>query len=237
MTIHYLPSYSAMSQKAADIVLPLIEAKPNLLFCAASGGSPTGFYAELAKKHQEEPEFFSQLRVVKLDEWGGLKQGSTFTSEYDVQQKFLKPLEIGEDRYLSIDAFTSDPETECKKIQGLLEINGPVDVCILGIGVNGHIALNEPAENLELGVHVAELAPSTLANGMIKTIDQPPTFGMTLGIGNIMDSKKIILFISGSGKKEAFQKLVSGKVSSHFPASLLWLHPNVEVLVDESAVV
>ncbi len=208
--------------------------KPDLLFCVASGGSPAGLYAEMANYKKEEPDFCSRLRVVKLDEWGGLERGSTFTSEFDVQTKFIQPLGIASDRYTTIDPFTENPVEACGGMKAALERSGPVDVCILGIGVNGHIALNEPSEVLQLSFHVCKLAESTLNHGMIRSLKQPPTFGMTMGMGEILSSRQILLFIAGSGKKEAFQRLLREEVSTQFPASMLWLHPSVEVLVDES---
>lgn len=236
MNIQYLPDFSEMSKKGFELVKAEIDRKRDLLFCVASGGSPSGLYAEMANYQKQEPDFCSFLRVVKLDEWGGLEVGSTFTSEYDVQTKFLQPLGISSDRYLTIDPFTADPAADCDRMKSMLEIHGPVDVCILGIGVNGHIALNEPGDALKLGFHVSQLAETTLNHGMVRSLKQPPTFGMTMGVGEILRSKKILLFIAGSGKEEAFQRLLREEISTQFPASFLWLHPNVEVLVDESAV-
>lgn len=224
-----------MSRKGFDLVKNEIDNKPELLFCVASGGSPSGLYSEMANHQKLNPDFCSKLQVVKLDEWGGLESGSTFTSEYDVQTKFIQPLGITTDRYLTIDPFTRNPEGDCDRMKAALE-KSPVDICILGIGVNGHIALNEPSDRLQLGFHIADLAESTLTNGMIKSLKQAPTFGMTMGVGEILRSKKIILFIAGSGKKEAFQTLLKEEIHTHFPASLLWLHPNVDVLVDQSVV-
>jgi galactosamine-6-phosphate isomerase len=236
MNFHYLPNYSEMSKKGFEIVKAEIETKPDLLFCVASGGSPTGLYAEMVEYQKADPSFCSTLRVVKLDEWGGLEEGSTFTSEHDVQIKFIQPLGITSERYTTINAFTQTPEEDCARMKEELEKSGPVDICILGIGVNGHIALNEPDEVLVPGFHVTQLAESTLNNGMIKSLSQPPTFGMTMGVGEILSSKKILLFISGSGKKEAFQRLLKEEVSTKFPVSLLWLHPNVDVIIDESVI-
>jgi galactosamine-6-phosphate isomerase len=235
MKIQYFSNFSEMSRKGFDLVKNEIDNKPELLFCVASGGSPSGLYSEMANHQKLNPDFCSKLQVVKLDEWGGLESGSTFTSEYDVQTKFIQPLGISDDRYLTIEPFTQEPERECDRIKVALE-KSPVDVCILGIGVNGHIALNEPSDRLKLGFHIADLAESTLTNGMIKSLKQAPTFGMTMGVGEILRSKKIILFIAGSGKKEAFQTLLKEEINTHFPASLLWLHPNVDVLVDQSVV-
>lgn len=234
MNIHYCENYEVMSQQGAEIVMREIERKSDLLFCVASGGSPTGLYQEMVKSFRFNADLFSELRVIKLDEWGGLEEGSTFSSEYDVQEKFIKPLEIDEDRYITIDLMAEDPKEECLRVQNELIENGPIDICILGIGVNGHIALNEPAEKLQLDCHVAELATTTLNHGMIKTLTHPPTFGMTLGIGNIMDSNRIILFISGMGKKQALEKLLTREITTQFPASMLWLHPNVDLIIDET---
>lgn len=236
MNFRYFPDFYEMSQKGFEIVKSEIDRNPDLLFCVASGGSPSGLYAEMAAYQKSNPEFCSSLRVVKLDEWGGLEPGSTFTSEFDVQGKFILPLGISPDRYLTIDPFTDDPSGACATMKAELRGAGPVDVCILGIGVNGHIALNEPADVLQPGFHVCELAETTLNHGMIKALNKPPTYGMTMGVGEILSSKKIILFISGSGKKEAFEQLLKEEVTTQFPASLLWLHPNVDVLIDQSVV-
>ncbi len=234
MNIHYCENYEVMSQQGAEIVMREIERKSDLLLCVASGGSPTGLYQEMVKSFRFNADLFSELRVIKLDEWGGLDEGSTFSSEYDVQEKFIKPLEIDDDRYITLDLMAEDPKEECMRVQNELIENGPIDICILGIGVNGHIALNEPAEKLQLDCHVAELATTTLNHGMIKTLTHPPTFGMTLGIGNIMDSNRIILFISGMGKKQALEKLLTREITTQFPASMLWLHPNVDLIIDET---
>lgn len=236
MNFHHLPDFSEMSRKGFEIVKAEIDRNPDLLFCVASGGSPSGLYAEMVAHRKQNPDFCSRLRVVKLDEWGGLEPGSTFTSEFDVQGKFILPLAIPEVRYWTIDPFTDDPSGACAEMRAQLRASGPVDVCILGIGVNGHIALNEPSEVLVPGYHVCELAETTLNHGMVKSLKQPPTFGMTMGVGEILSAKKVILFISGSGKKEAFDQLLKEEVTTQFPASLLWLHPDVDVLIDQSVV-
>lgn len=236
MDFHFFSDFESMSAAGFELIKKEVEKKPDLLFCVASGGSPSGTYAQMAAYKKMHPEFGAQLRVIKLDEWGGLEPNSPFTSELDVQQKFVQPMGIPADRYWTIDPDTSNPEEACRTMEQELEGEGPLDICILGIGVNGHIALNEPGETHQLPYHVCELAPSTLANGMLKTLKQPPSFGMTIGLRGIMQSKLILLFIAGSGKKEAFERLQDPIVSGQFPASFLWLHPNVQVLVDERAV-
>ena len=225
-----------MSKRGFEWIKEAVDKKPNLLFCVASGGSPSGSYAELAAYREQHPDFGSALRVIKLDEWGGLEANSPFTSELDVQRKFVQPMGISQDRYWTLDPYTQNPEGECAAMEQVLEREGPLDICILGIGVNGHIALNEPGEEHQLPFHVSQLADSTLANGMLKTLQQPPSFGMTIGLRGILQAKLILLFVAGSGKKEAFEQLKQEQVRGQFPASFLWLHPNVQVLVDQTAV-
>ncbi len=225
-----------MSSQGFEWIKEAVAKKPNLLFCVASGGSPSGAYSQLAAHKEKHPDFGSKLRVIKLDEWGGLEPNSPFTSELDVQRKFVQPLGINADRYWTLDPYTQDPEGECAAMEQVLEREGPLDICILGIGVNGHIALNEPGEEQQLPFHVCQLAESTLANGMLKTLKQPPSFGMTIGLRGILQSKLILLFVAGSGKKEAFEQLKEQQVRGQFPASFLWLHPNVQVLVDQQAI-
>ena len=236
MHFHYFSDFESMSTKGFELIKNQIDQKPDLLFCVASGGSPSGTYAQLAAHKQQYPSFGTQLRVVKLDEWGGLEPGSTFTSEEDVQRKFVQPMQISSDRYWTLDPYTESPAQACAELEAVLQREGPLDICILGIGVNGHIALNEPGDALQLPVHVCELAATTLNNGMIKSLHQPPTFGMTLGLRAILQAKLVLLFIAGSGKKEAFAELTQENVRTSFPASFLWLHPNVQVLVDRNAV-
>ncbi|MEP0712791.1 6-phosphogluconolactonase [Algoriphagus sp.] len=235
MKVHYCKDFDEMSRLGAKLVHAEVEIKPDLLFCAASGNSPSGLYALMAEKHTNSQDFFDRMKVVKLDEWVGLKADSTFTSEYDIQEKLLKKIDFASERYISFEVETADPVNECNRIkQEIAESNG-IDICILGIGINGHIALNEPAAFLQPNCHVAKLHPVTLSSGMIEQVGIPLTEGMTLGVGTIMDSKMVILFITGKGKKPAFDLLMEGKIRTDLPASLLWLHPDAHVIVDEQS--
>ncbi|SIN72944.1 6-phosphogluconolactonase [Algoriphagus halophilus] len=236
MNIHYCPDFDQMSQKGADLVHLAIAKKPNLLFCAASGGSPTGLYKLMVKKHHSNSEFFNRIHVVKLDEWVGLPENSEFTSEFDIQQKLLQQIEIPSERYLSFNAQTKNPKAECERVQESLGKIGPIDICILGIGQNGHIALNEPAKSLSVDCHVAKLSEITLSSGMIQNVGVLLEEGMTLGIGNILRSKMVILLIAGKGKEKALKALLKKEITPQLPASMLWLHPNVHVIIDESSI-
>lgn len=236
MKIHFCKDYNVMSQLGAELVHAEVEIKPDLLFCAASGNSPAGLYELMVEKHFDSHGFFDWMKVIKLDEWIGLSKDSTFTSEHDIQEKLLKKLGIGADRYITFEVETDDPESECDRIQDEIVDHDGVDICILGIGINGHIALNEPAESLQPDCHVANLHPVTLASGMIEKVGVPLTQGMTMGVGNIMASKMVILFITGQGKKPALDLLLEGRIRTDLPASVLWLHTNAHVIVDRKSV-
>ncbi|PZX53906.1 galactosamine-6-phosphate isomerase [Algoriphagus ratkowskyi] len=236
MKIHYCKDYNEMSALGASLVHSKVESTPDLLFCAASGNSPTGLYELMVEKNETAPGFFDSMQVVKLDEWVGLNNESTFTSEYDIQQKLLKKLGIEGDRYISFEVEAKDPVLECERIQDELDKSNGIDICILGIGINGHIALNEPAEVLQLNCHVANLHPVTLASGMIEKVGIALTQGMTMGVKNILDSKMVILFITGKGKKPALDLLLERKIRTDLPASFLWLHPNAHLIINEESI-
>ncbi|HXD77114.1 MAG TPA: 6-phosphogluconolactonase, partial [Puia sp.] len=113
--------------------------------------------------------------------------------------------------------------------------SGPIDICILGLGSNGHIAFNEPADALERFVHVAQLSPTSQQHGMVAGMDTAPEFGFTVGMTDIFRSKMILLLVSGASKKAVTARLLSGRVSTNLPASLLWLHGNTVCLLDQNA--
>jgi galactosamine-6-phosphate isomerase len=233
MNIRYYEDYEGMSLAAAQLVYASLRAKPNLLLCAATGSSPIGLYQRLQEYYAARSEDFRDLRVVKLDEWGGLYARHPATCEDYLQRHVIKPLDITEDRYFGFDADTKDPERECERVQALLTDRGPIDVCVLGMGVNGHIGLNEPAEKLIGHCHVAELAPSTLNHTMVTDLETKPAYGLSLGVQDILAARHIILLVTGAGKEEATKQLLSGRVTNQYPVTHLQSHQRVECLVVE----
>jgi galactosamine-6-phosphate isomerase len=118
-------------------------------------------------------------------------------------------------------------------MRSLVEKEGPIDICILGLGRNGHLALNEPAEWLQPFCHVAALTEESLQHPMIADMESKPTYGLTLGMQEILHSRKIIMLVTGAGKRQVATAFLNGKISTSLPASFLWLHPHVECLVDQ----
>lgn len=235
MKIHVLKTYDELSQKACKIIVEEIEKTPGLLLCTATGNSPTDTYRLLSAEYESSPELFKELTIVKLDEWGGIPMDSNGTCESYLQEHVIKPLKIPESRYISFNSNAEDPLAECNRIQKQMNKKGPIDLCILGIGLNGHIAFNEPSDFLQPGSHIADISASSLSHSMIAEMKVKPTHGLTLGMGEIFQSKKILMLINGLHKKEIVRKFLSRQISSWLPASLLWLHPNVICLIQEDA--
>jgi len=235
MKIEICETYEEISSKARQIIVDNLIQDQTLLLCAATGGSPTRLYEMLAEEHTVNPDLFSGMRVIKLDEWGGIPMQHAGTCESYLQQHLICPLEITTDRYISFQSNTGNPAVECQRIQQQLDKKGPVDICVLGLGMNGHIALNEPAGFLQPECHVANLSSQSLRHPMISEEDQKPSYGLTLGVANILQSRQIIILINGSHKREITRQFLAKKITTILPASLLWLHPNVTCLIDKEA--
>ncbi|MEY4524767.1 MAG: hypothetical protein RIR57_137 [Bacteroidota bacterium] len=232
MKISYFENYAALSKKAASLIVEEVQHNPDLLFCAATGGSPTGMYAEMAR----EKEIFGQMRVVKMDEWGIIPSEHPDSCETYLKKHLLGPLEIEDSRYTTFDTKPEVVEAECQRMNTFLAENGALDICILGLGKNGHIAFNEPADILQPYFHKALLAETTIAHDPALSQGDEPAYGLCVGMEGIMQSKKIIFLITGKGKQEAVKRIMERKIGTDCPASFLWMHPNVECLIDSSAV-
>ncbi len=206
------------------------------MLCAATGNSPTGTYGVLAKEYGLRPALFDDLRVLKLDEWGGVPINDPGTCESYIHKHLLTPLQIPEKRYLSFDSNPTDTESECKRTQAVLSSAGPIDCCVLGLGLNGHLALNEPADDLQPNFHKARLTDSTLQHSMVTAMGQRPSYGWTLGMSDILQSRMILLLVSGASKRDITRELLNRRLTTQLPASFLWLHPNTICLFDKEAV-
>jgi len=219
-----------MGQKAASIVIDELMKNSQLLVCAATGNSPLSLYQQLGKEAKKETKLFDQIRVLPLDEWVGLPS-TVGTCDAYLRKHFLEPLSISEERYFAFNPLANNLNEECLRIQTTLKKQGPIDICIVGLGKNGHLGFNEPSNELQAHCHIANLTPQSQQHTMISNSNKTPTKGITLGMQDILTSKRILLIVSGNGKKEAKEQLFSGVISSQWPASLLWKHNNVDCLV------
>lgn len=221
-------NYEALSEAMAESMALAIEENPQLHLCLATGSSTQLAYEYLVNKIKERNLDVSQLLITKLDEWTHLSKQSELTCEYFIQERFIKPLGIQQHQFQGMNPESDDVEAECLKLAQRLK-EKPIDLCILGFGKNGHLGLNEPDECFHLYAHVAKLSKLTQTHTMLQ--DHKMEQGMTIGMKEIMDSKKIIFAICGPQKEKAYQQLKQQEVTPLLPASILWLHSNTDCFI------
>ena len=177
MNLKYCADYNEMSQSAYESIIIDLKEHPSQLICTATGNSPTGIYERLTRHFDKHPECFKDLSIIKLDEWGGIDSKEPSSCESYIQEKLVQPLRIPRARYIAFDSNPVSPEEECRRIQSEIEHKGPIDICVLGIGQNGHIGFNEPADSLIPYSHLAKLAPESLNHQMINELGGKPSYG------------------------------------------------------------
>ncbi len=231
MRFTVLPDREALSRHAADAVRAAARAKPGLLVCLASGETPSATYARLA----EAPGRLAAARFIQLDEWAGLGADDPASCAHYLHRALLGPLAVPPDRHIGFRGAAPDPAAECRRVEDALAAAGPIDLCILGLGRNGHLALNEPADSLDPSCHVATLAESSRAHPMLEGAGMPVRNGLTLGLRAILQSRRVLLLVGGAAKRAPLARLAERRVTPALPASFLWLHADAHCLCDRAA--
>lgn len=231
---HIFPDHESLSRQAAAWLESRLIEQPDVLLCAATGATPLRTYQLLSDRSQTQPQLFARMRLLKLDEWGGLQMNDPASCEQHLRSGLVERLQL-EARYIAFDSRPSDPQRECRRIAEWLEVHGPIDVCVLGLGINGHLGFNEPAPALQPHAHVATLSDASLAHSMLDSAGDRPTYGLTLGMADLLHARHILLLVTGAAKREALGRLLRGPITTDFPASLLMLHPQVTLFCDRSA--
>ena len=232
---HVASDYEAGSAIAAKRLLSAWRTNPGLLLCAATGNSPTRTYELFAQSILSEGVQPTNLRILKLDEWGGLLPDDPATCETYLLEHLVKPLEIRPERFIGFQSDALSPNEECQRVSEWLNQNGPIDMCVLGLGINGHLGFNEPADVLNAECHVAKLTPESLSHAMLSATSKQPGHGLTVGMRGILASRAILLLVFGKAKAEQLKRLATGGLSTNFPASFLTLHQQVVCVCDEAA--
>ena len=235
MKLIHCADYGHMSRLCSDSIISALRVNDERLICTATGISPQSVYEHLVNHSEAEPGVFESLSVIKLDEWGGVPADDPGSCERFIREKLLRPLYITQDRYISFDGNSKNPQDECKRVQEQIARHGPIDICILGLGKNGHIGFNEPSSVLMPHCHVSQLSAESLQHQMVDKMGSKPEYGLTLGMADILQSKKIVLLVTGKSKKAVIQRLLSQEITTQLPASFLWLHPNAECYIDANA--
>jgi glucosamine-6-phosphate deaminase len=228
--------YDEMSKVAADMVIEQIKNNPESILGLATGSSPIGLYKQLIKAHKEGLDF-SKVKTFNLDEYYGLTPDHPQSYRYFMNDVLFNHINIDQKNVHIPSGIAKDVEKECKDYDKSVEDAGGVDLQVLGIGRNGHIAFNEPEENLALGTHLTGLTENTInANSrFFDSMDDVPKKALTMGIGTIMKAKKIVLVASGKDKAPVIRDLTRPCLTTNIPASMLHLHNDVTIIVDKDA--
>lgn len=239
MKIEFIPAKDAAEagRLGADIFTQTMEENPACVFGLATGSTPLSLYSELVLRYSQGKLDFSFVRTVNLDEYIGLPAGHPQSYHQFMHDHLFSKINIPPRNTHLPNGMADDLESACRDYEGLIESMGGIDLQLLGIGLNGHIGFNEPADYFPKYTHVVDLTESTReANKrFFPDIKEVPTQAITMGIGTIMGAKKILLLCTGQKKAEILHEAMFGKIRPQVPASVLQLHPKVMVIADEDA--
>ena len=229
--------YQEMSAKAADIVAAQISAKADTVLGLATGSTPVGMYDALTEMNKAGKLDFAAVRTVNLDEYYPIAPENDQSYRYFMNNKLFDHINIDKANTNVPNGQAEDTVVAGQEYDKLIESLGGIDLQVLGIGRNGHIGFNEPDEFLVAGTHCTALTADTIdANArFFESEADVPKHAMTMGMGTILRSKKIIILINGKNKHEALMTMLKGDITTKCPATLLNLHADVTVLCDEEA--
>ena len=230
-------NYDELSTKAAALICAQVNVKPNCVLGLATGSSPLGTYAKIIEKCANGEVDFSEVTSINLDEYMGLDGTHDQSYRYFMNTKLFDHVNVNKENTHVPNGSADDAAAEAARYEAFVRSLGGADIQILGIGRNGHIAFNEPAEALYPATHVTGLTEDTIdANArFFASADEVPTKALTMGMGTILSAKKIIILANGKGKHEAVSAMLSGMVTTSCPASFLNLHADVTLICDHAA--
>jgi glucosamine-6-phosphate isomerase len=236
MQTQIFQTYDILCKNVAEKIVESVSKKPNALICLGSGDTPIGVFEYLVKMKNNGEVDFSNTHFVGLDEWLGMDENDEGSCFYTMYQKLFIPLKLEANQIHCFNAKSEDLENECKKINDLIKENGGLDLILLGIGTNGHLAMNEPGTPFNIGCHVSKLADSTISTGQKYFKSETPLqLGITVGLKHIAETKEIMLMANGAKKAEIIHKTIYSKPDISLPSSILKSLNNVLVMLDDQA--
>nr|WP_288976079.1 glucosamine-6-phosphate deaminase [uncultured Blautia sp.] len=237
MKIYRTKDYDEMSKKAAHIIAAQIVLKPDCVLGLATGSTPVGTYKNLIEWYKSGDLDFSTLSSCNLDEYRGLSPENDQSYRYFMNTNLFDHVNIRKDHTFVPDGQEADSNKACQMYEQIIQDLGGIDLQLLGLGHNGHIGFNEPAEEFPKTTHCVDLTESTIqANKrFFEKESDVPRQAYTMGIGTIMSAKKILVVVSGEDKAEILNKIINGPVTPQVPASILQLHPDVTIVADNAA--
>ncbi len=237
MEIIVKDNVEGMSKSAARVVARTLNSKPDAVLGLATGSTPLGLYKELVRMHEQEGLDFSQVTTFNLDEYVGLTQKHTQSYHYFMYENLFKHVNIPNQNIYIPSGSTDNYEAFCKWYEQRIVECGGIDLQILGIGSDGHIAFNEPSSSLGSRTRIKTLAKQTIDDNA-RFFDSPeevPVYAITMGVGTILEAHKIILLANGKNKADAVAAAIEGPMTSMITASALQLHRDTMFIVDRDA--
>ena len=237
MNVLIYDSYEKMSEAAAMIFVSQILSKPDSLLGLATGSTPVGLYENLVKKYREGIIDFKKVQTFNLDEYIGLEKTNDQSYDYFMWENLFSKINIKKENVHLPNGKAADIQKECDEYEASIDKAGKIDIQLLGIGVNGHIGFNEPADSFARQTHAVKLDQKTIDSNarFFNNPDEVPKSAISMGIGTIMKAKKIVMVASGANKADIVYDMVYGNVTPQVQASILQFHKNVTVFVDAEA--
>lgn len=237
MRIITAKNYEDMSRKAANIISAQIIMNPKCVLGLATGSTPMGAYKQLVDWYNKDDLDFSMVRTVNLDEYKGLDANHEQSYRHFMDSHLFSHVNMNPDHVNIPNGIAADSRLECQRYDDVIAGLGGIDLQVLGIGLNGHIAFNEPDIAFEKKTHLVTLTQSTIAanSRLFNDISEVPTSAYTMGIKNIVQAKMILLIVSGEEKADIMYEAFCGPVTPAVPASILQMHNQVIIVGDAAA--
>jgi glucosamine-6-phosphate deaminase len=230
-----LPSAETLSTAAAELLLGAIRANPRIVLGLPTGRTPTGMYERVVRECAREYHCFRDVTTFNLDEYAGVPKEHPGSYATYMQQHLFAHVDLDPSQAHLPNGMAPDLDAECLRYEREIRDAGGLELTFLGLGHNGHIGFNEPGTPFDARTRVVQLTESTRkANAEFFPDGTIPTHALTMGIGTILESRRIVLLVAGKGKEGAVERLRSGEVTTDFPASALWMHGDVTVLLAAS---
>lgn len=237
MKLKIFTDYEKMSRAAARGIADQVQARPESVLGLPTGESPKQMFAFLCELHRMYGLDFKRVRTFNLDEYVGVPGSDPRSFRGYMDEHFFRPVGMRPEQIGFLDGTATDLASECKRYDAAIEAAGGIDLIVIGIGTNGHIAFNEPRETFSKGTNIVDLAEPSMG-AVIKDFgsrEASPRRAITMGVQTIMRCRKIMLLASGAKKAGPIREALTRPVRHDFPATALQLHPAVEVLLDEAA--
>lgn len=232
MRIYEVENYEEMSKKAANIIVAQIMLNPKSVLGLATGSTPIRLYQILRSKFERGEIDFKNIKTINLDEYVGLDKDNEQSYNYFMYNNLFNYVNIKNKNIYIPNGIAENSQEECKRYEKIIKDNGPIDLQILGIGIDGHIGFNEPDKEFSKVTHVVNLEQSTIeANSrFFKNKEEVPKSAYTVGIDTIMNAKTVILLVNTKEKLEITKKALEGEITPKIPASILQKHKNLIVI-------